>query len=57
ETFLYPHQNNGNPIFRESYFDDTLFISSSESATEFAGYMDGAVSSAYQIVKKITKGY
>ncbi|MFT5735845.1 MAG: monoamine oxidase [Maribacter sp.] len=56
DTFLYPHQNNGNPIFSKSYLGKTLFISSSESAPEFAGYMDGAVSSAYRIVQKITKG-
>ena len=50
---LNPHQNNGNPIFRESYFDYRLLISSSESATEFAGYMDGAVLSANVISDKI----
>ena len=55
DTFLYPHQNNGNPIFRESYLDDKLFISSSEAASQFAGYMEGAVSSAYRIVERILK--
>lgn len=55
DTFLFPHQNNGNPIFRHSYFDDRLFISSSESASEFPGYMDGAVLSAYATVEKIMK--
>lgn len=43
DTFLFPHQNNGNSIFKHSYFDDRLFISSSESASDFPGYMDGAV--------------
>jgi monoamine oxidase len=55
DTFLYPHQNNGNPIFSKSYLDNTLFISSSESAPEFSGYMDGAVYSANRIVEKIIK--
>jgi monoamine oxidase len=55
DTFLYPHQNNGNPIFSKSFFDDKLFISSSESASEFPGYMDGAVYSANEIVEKIMK--
>jgi len=55
DTFLYPHQNNGNPVFSKSFFDDKLFISSSESASEYPGYMDGAVNSANVIVKKITK--
>ena len=40
---LIPHQNNGNPAFRKSFFYDRLFISSSESAKEFPGYMEGAV--------------
>jgi monoamine oxidase len=54
-TFLYPHQNNGNPIFNKTFFDNKLFISSSESASEFPGYMDGAVYSANLIVEKIKK--
>lgn len=40
---LLPHQNNGNPAFRKSFFDDRLIISSSESAKESPGYMEGAV--------------
>jgi monoamine oxidase len=55
DTFLYPHQNNGNPVFSKSFFDDKLFISSAESASEFPGYMEGAVYSANIIVQKITK--
>ncbi|MEN2280893.1 NAD(P)/FAD-dependent oxidoreductase [Algoriphagus sp. SE2] len=42
----FPHQNNGNQVFRHSYFGDKLLFSSSESASEFPGYMDGAVCSA-----------
>lgn len=52
---LYPHQNNGSPIFSNSFFDDKLIISSSESASEFSGYMEGAVYSANVTAKKITK--
>jgi monoamine oxidase len=52
---LYPHQNNGNPIFSKSFYDDKLLISSSESASKFPGYMDGAVCSANLIARKITK--
>jgi monoamine oxidase len=55
DAFLFPHQNNGNPIFQKSYFDTRLFISSSESATQFAGYMDGAVASAYRVSEQIKK--
>ncbi|WP_035336734.1 NAD(P)/FAD-dependent oxidoreductase [Dokdonia sp. PRO95] len=53
ESPLFPHQNNGNPLFRESLWDDNLFISSSESAKNFPGYMDGAISSANETADKI----
>lgn len=52
---LYPHQNNGNPIFRNLLFDERLFISSSESASEFPGYMEGAVHSGNVAAEKIVK--
>jgi len=52
EISLYPHQNNGNPIFRQSFFGDRLLISSAESASEYPGYMDGAVNSANKMAKK-----
>ena len=54
DSSLYPHQNNGNPIFGKSFFDDKLLISSSESASEFPGYMEGAVYAANVNAKKIT---
>lgn len=50
---LFPHQNNGNPIYNQSFFEGRMFISSAEAATEFPGYMDGAVSSANSISKKL----
>tara|TARA_R110002012_G_scaffold318227_1_gene536138 strand:+ start:77511 stop:78554 length:1044 start_codon:yes stop_codon:yes gene_type:complete len=53
EIPLYPHQNNGNPVFSESYFNTRLLISSSETATEFAGYMNGAVAAAHKTAHKI----
>lgn len=49
--FLFPHQNNGNPIFSSSFFNDKLFISGSESASEFPGYMDGAVYAGNKIAE------
>lgn len=52
DNFLNPHQNNGNPIFSQSFFKDRLLISSSESASEFPGYMEGAVYSANATVKR-----
>jgi len=53
-TSLFPHQNNGNPIFNKFFFNDKLIISSSESASEFPGYMEGAVYSANITANKIT---
>ncbi|MCL5246640.1 FAD-dependent oxidoreductase [Cellulophaga sp. 20_2_10] len=53
EDFLFPHQNNGNPIFSNSFFNEKLLISSSESALEFPGYMNGAVLAATVTAKKI----
>ena len=50
---LYPHQNNGNPIFSEFYSDGKLLISSAESSPQSPGYMDGAVHAADKVVKKI----
>lgn len=50
---LFPHQNNGHPIFRTSYMNDRLFISSAEAASTFPGYMDGAISSANSTVKSL----
>ena len=53
DIFLFPHQNNGNPIFNKSFFDDKLLISSAESASKFPGYMDGAVYAANETAKKL----
>ncbi|PZX53088.1 monoamine oxidase [Algoriphagus ratkowskyi] len=39
----FPHQNNGNPIFKNTFYDDRMIISSAESAAQSPGYMDGAV--------------
>ena len=55
DIFLSPHQNNGNPIYDKTLFDDRLLISSTESALEFPGYMEGAVLSANIIAQKLMK--
>ncbi len=55
EAPLFPHQNNGNPIFNQLFFDDKLYISSAEVALKSPGYMDGAVFSGNEIAKKIIK--
>lgn len=50
---LFPHQNNGAAIFRNSYFDSKLFISSSEASPDYPGYMEGAVVSADLTFEKL----
>ena len=52
-TPVYPHQHNGHPIYRKTYFQDRLLISSSETAPTFPGYMEGAVVAANLTVEKI----
>lgn len=53
EDSLFPHQNNGNPIFRNIDFEERLIISGSETSSRFPGYMEGAVISAKESVRKI----
>ena len=53
ETALFPHQNNGNPIFKDALFEERLFISGSETAADFPGYMDGAVYAANKTASKV----
>ena len=57
DVALFPHQNNGHPIFSNSLFGDRLIISSTESASQFSGYMEGAVISAINAAKKIIEAH
>ncbi|GEQ86027.1 hypothetical protein ULMS_15350 [Patiriisocius marinistellae] len=45
-----PHQNNGHPALQQSYKNDKLFLSGTETAIEYGGYMEGAVVSALRII-------
>jgi monoamine oxidase len=44
-----PHQNNGHPLLQKSYMNNKLHFAGTESATEFSGYMEGAIISALKI--------
>jgi monoamine oxidase len=49
-----PHQHNGHPLFQNSYLKGRLYVGGSETASQFPGYMEGAVQSAnfmYQRLK------
>lgn len=50
-----PHQNNGNDIYRQSFWKGKLVLSGSETAREFPGYMEGAVASANRTADQIYK--
>ncbi len=41
-----PHQNNGHPLLQQSYLNNKLFFSGTETVTEFPGYMEGAIISS-----------
>jgi monoamine oxidase len=50
---VYPHQNNGNPIFSNAYYDNRFLIAGSETSATYSGYMEGAIVSANRIIEKI----
>ena len=52
---IFPHQNNGHPIFEKPLYDGKFFLSGAETARNFPGYMDGAVQSAERVVQDILK--
>ncbi|MCP4522288.1 MAG: FAD-dependent oxidoreductase [Cytophagales bacterium] len=52
-TSMVPHQNNGHFIFRETQYGGKLVIAGTETSRQSAGYMEGAMISAKDAVKKI----
>ncbi|MEO0330281.1 MAG: NAD(P)/FAD-dependent oxidoreductase [Bacteroidota bacterium] len=53
KSHVMPHQNNGHPIFQQSYFDGKLLIAGTETAAQYPGYMEGAVGSAQHIAQQL----
>lgn len=53
ESHILPHQNNGHPVYRQAYLDNKLWVAGSETATNFPGYMEGAVQSALFIAQQL----
>jgi monoamine oxidase len=47
-----PHQNNGHPLLQADYLNGKLLFCGTETATEFPGYMEGAVDAAIRIADK-----
>lgn len=52
---IFPHHNNGHPIFEKLHFDNRFFVSGAETARHFPGYMDGAVQSAERVVADLSR--
>lgn len=50
---LFPHQNNGDPLFADSWFEDRFYIAGTETSPHYGGYMEGAVFAAGRVVEKI----
>lgn len=48
-----PHQNNGHPALQDSYMNGKLFFANTETATEFSGYMEGAVIAAKSVADRL----
>lgn len=55
EQFVLPHYNNGHAAFRQPFWEGKLWIAGSETAAEFPGYMDGAVSSAFYTFRELKR--
>ena len=53
ESHVLPHQNNGHPIYRSSFFEGKLLIGGAETAQIHPGYMDGAISSSIDMSTRI----
>jgi len=53
-SHMLPHQNNGHPFYAQPYIDGKFWIAGSETASDFPGYMNGAVSSAKRVFDQIT---
>ena len=51
----YPHQNNGHPLLQKEYMNANLLFCGTETATEFPGYMEGAVEAAIRVAGNLTQ--
>lgn len=52
---ILPHQNNGHSVYQKAYLDGKLFVAGSETATQFPGYMEGAIRSAKWVCDNLDK--
>ena len=52
-TPVYLHPQYGNPLLRKSYMNEKLYFSGTETSAEYGGYMEGAVISGKEVIRKI----
>ncbi len=52
-NFIPSHYNNGHPIYQNSFWDNSLFITGTETSPNYGGYMEGAIQSAILTSEKI----
>ncbi|WP_018626225.1 flavin monoamine oxidase family protein [Niabella aurantiaca] len=53
-VFQRPHHHNGHPLLQLPYMEERLFFCGTETATAFAGYMEGAVIAAKRLAAQLT---
>jgi monoamine oxidase len=51
--YILPHQNNGHPVYQETYLSDHLLLAGTETSALSSGYMEGAINSANQVLAKL----
>jgi monoamine oxidase len=52
DQLILAHQNNGHVMYKSTFFQDKLYISGSETASQNPGYMEGAVIAAQYIASQ-----
>jgi len=57
DNFLMPQQNNGHPLYKESYLNQRLFIAGAETSNIFPGKMEGAINSAHRVYEQLKALY
>jgi len=50
---LHRHKNNGHSVYTQAYMGGALYIGGTETSSHAGGYMEGAVTSAANIAKRI----
>ena len=49
DSFLMPQQNNGHPLYKDTYLNNRLYIAGAETSPVFSGKMEAAVTSALHV--------